>query len=222
MNETEKTTETVTPSATVDDSVHPDPAIRLPRLLWGLAHNAGKRSPIRAPRWAHVKHATGFGSTASRAVCIDGGVDPDEYVGGRPEHDCSLDCEEHSVIELALAECAPTEDQRDAYMEKHPSELPGLVRAAVNLAASRLALIESHQRVLKDTTNTLAEKFDCELAQPIPMILWCPMCHRRHVDEGEYATKPHKTHACQHCGFQWAQSVRPTVGVGYLPGCRNQ
>jgi hypothetical protein len=35
----------------------------------------------------------------------------------------------------------------------------------------------------------------------IPMLLWCPECGQRHVDEGEFATKPHHTHACQTARF---------------------
>lgn len=54
---------------------------------------------------------------------------------------------------------------------------------------------------------------------PIPLLLWCPECYERHIDEGEFASKPHKTHACQKCGFQWAPAVVPTVGVRFLPGC---
>lgn len=56
---------------------------------------------------------------------------------------------------------------------------------------------------------------------PIPLILWCPACHERHIDEGEQATTPHRTHACQSCGVLWAPAVVPTVGVRFLPGCKN-
>ena len=35
---------------------------------------------------------------------------------------------------------------------------------------------------------------------PVPMLLTCPMCTKRHIDEGEFATKGHHTHACQSCG----------------------
>ena len=33
------------------------------------------------------------------------------------------------------------------------------------------------------------------------MLLWCPECGERHIDEGEFETKEHHTHACQYCGF---------------------
>ncbi|HEY5553039.1 MAG TPA: hypothetical protein VIK52_14195 [Opitutaceae bacterium] len=56
------------------------------------------------------------------------------------------------------------------------------------------------------------------LPEPIPMCLWCPGCHERHVDAGEFATKPHHTHACQRCGMVWRPAVVPTVGVQFLPG----
>jgi len=57
--------------------------------------------------------------------------------------------------------------------------------------------------------------------QPIPMLLWCPECGERHIDEGDYATKSHHTHACQHCGHVWRPAVVPTCGVQFLPGFKN-
>lgn len=59
--------------------------------------------------------------------------------------------------------------------------------------------------------------------QPIPMFLTCPMpkCGARHIDEGEFATKPHHTHSCQECGLTWRPAVVPTVGVQFLPGFKN-
>lgn len=57
---------------------------------------------------------------------------------------------------------------------------------------------------------------------PIPMLLWCPACGERHIDEGEFATKPHHTHACQHCGMVWRPAIVATVGVGFLPGFKNE
>lgn len=59
-----------------------------------------------------------------------------------------------------------------------------------------------------------------ETTEAIPMLLWCPMCHERHIDEGEYA-KGHKDHACQFCGLVWRPALVPTVGVLFLPGYKN-
>lgn len=56
---------------------------------------------------------------------------------------------------------------------------------------------------------------------PIPMLLWCPECGLRHIDEGEFATKLHHTHACQGCGHVWRPAIVPTVGVRFLPGFKN-
>jgi len=56
---------------------------------------------------------------------------------------------------------------------------------------------------------------------PIPMLLWCPQCRARHIDVGEFATKPHHTHACQSCGMVWRPALVPTVGVQFLPGFKN-
>jgi hypothetical protein len=57
---------------------------------------------------------------------------------------------------------------------------------------------------------------------PIPMLLSCPACHARHIDEGEFVTKIHHTHACQSCGHCWRPAIVPTIGVQFLPGFRNK
>jgi len=56
---------------------------------------------------------------------------------------------------------------------------------------------------------------------PVPIILFCPSCNARHIDEGTFATKPHHTHSCQYCGFTWRPAVAPTVGVRFLPGFKD-
>lgn len=56
-----------------------------------------------------------------------------------------------------------------------------------------------------------------EVAEPIPMLLDCPSCHKPHVDRGEWATmRLHRTHRCEHCGRDWRPSHRLTVGVQML------
>ena len=64
---------------------------------------------------------------------------------------------------------------------------------------------------------------------PLPLVMYCPAGHQ-HIDEGEWATKPHKTHQCQVkvtsdreelravgywdiCGLEWRPADFPTVGV---------
>ncbi len=59
-------------------------------------------------------------------------------------------------------------------------------------------------------------------SEPIPIRLNCPECGELHVDEGEFATRPHHTHSCQHCGMVWRPAVVNTVGVRFLPGFGEQ
>jgi len=59
-------------------------------------------------------------------------------------------------------------------------------------------------------------------SSPIPMRLVCPECKALHIDEGEFATKSHHTHACQECGNVWRPAVVATVGVRFLPGFKNE
>lgn len=90
-------------------------------------------------------------------------------------------------------------------------------------------LLEQRDREHREEVERLNTQFAAahqraaELEAPLPLILYCPLCHTRHIDEGEQTTKPHRTHACQNprCGHLWAPAVVPTVGVWTLPGCLN-
>lgn len=81
---------------------------------------------------------------------------------------------------------------------------------ALGREVARRELAEIQQDALAALVNT-----------QIPIRLWCPDCGRLHVDEGEWATKPHHTHACQYCGAVWRPAVVATVGVRFLPGFKN-
>lgn len=52
---------------------------------------------------------------------------------------------------------------------------------------------------------------------PIPMIIHCPSCHGQHVDEGEWKTRPHRSHRCSWCDCTFRLANVPTVGVAELP-----
>jgi len=67
----------------------------------------------------------------------------------------------------------------------------------------------------------VAAKYCAQHSQPgppVPMYLTCPKCGERHIDEGDFATRPHHTHSCQACGLTWRPAVICTVGVQFLPG----
>lgn len=87
-----------------------------------------------------------------------------------------------------------------------------------------------HQRVFdnqqivadgnRDVCGRAADRI-AELIKPIPMRIHCPECGELHIDKGEFATKVHHTHACQHCGAVFRPAVVPTVGVRFLPGFKD-
>lgn len=59
------------------------------------------------------------------------------------------------------------------------------------------------------------------MSEAPPAILHCPRCRKQHIDEGEFATRVHRTHRCvddaagKGCGFEWR--VEPAVfGVQIL------
>lgn len=54
--------------------------------------------------------------------------------------------------------------------------------------------------------------------KPTPMVLHCPQCKLKHVDEGIWATLPHRWHLCEACKHEWKPSAGYTVGVEEVPG----
>lgn len=60
------------------------------------------------------------------------------------------------------------------------------------------------------------------LKDTLSIVICCPECGERHIDEGEFKTKPHHTHACQNCGMVWRPAIINTVGVRFLPGFKNE
>lgn len=76
--------------------------------------------------------------------------------------------------------------------------------------------------LVRDLAPFISEAMkDPEAREPIPMLLWCPECGARHVDRGDFASKPHHTHACQGCGHVWRPAIACTVGVQFLPGFKD-
>lgn len=60
-----------------------------------------------------------------------------------------------------------------------------------------------------------------EEPESIPMRINCPVCGELHIDEGEFETRVHHTHACQKCGLPFRPALVPTKGVRFLPGFKN-
>lgn len=48
---------------------------------------------------------------------------------------------------------------------------------------------------------------------PHPIVTHCPQCGLQHVDEAEWAFRPHRTHQCQGCMHEWRPFEIPTRGV---------
>lgn len=100
------------------------------------------------------------------------------------------------------------------------SEPEGVPHQECIKAALRDGTVDPRERTMQlrdDIARLLAARDD----RPIPMRLPCPGCGVLHLDEGEFATKAHHTHACQECGMVWRPAVVPTVGVRFLPGFKN-
>jgi hypothetical protein len=87
--------------------------------------------------------------------------------------------------------------------ERHCSEAQ-----EIELCLWRAAILETNLRERMKRDREIAESME----SPIKMILDCPKCKKRHVDDAR-ATKPHKTHQCAFCGQRWRPDYRYTFGV---------
>lgn len=52
---------------------------------------------------------------------------------------------------------------------------------------------------------------------PNPALIWCPKCETVHVDEGELAWRPHRTHECVKCKHTWPAGGPGEFWVGVDP-----
>ena len=89
---------------------------------------------------------------------------------------------------------------------------------------AELSRIVSRQESELTTANALITSLRGKLFDalaPVPIRLPCPACSKLHIDEDEFATKHHHTHACQFCGNVWRPAIVNTVGVQFLPGFKN-
>ncbi len=55
---------------------------------------------------------------------------------------------------------------------------------------------------------------------PVPMVLFCPRCGTRHIDQADPANgwlnPPHRSHLCASCGNIWRPADIATVGVANI------
>lgn len=134
---------------------------------------------------------------------------------------------------------APASDGREAWrkrMDEMTERHYQNVRHRLGIAIACLKRIGKDINIKPEQARALAAKTAIDLdratsgaplpgasrPEPISMVLHCPDCRTRHIDVGEFATKPHHTHACQSCGLTWRPAVVHTVGVQFLPGFKNE
>ncbi len=130
-----------------------------------------------------------------------------------------IDRMEHWVRVLSVVFEPPTQD-------KIMSIIDDGFRSGGPLAAVALALETLFESKAREALEgrTLPEL----VPQPMKQVIYCPlsakcecgrprMCGARHVDKGDFATKPHHTHSCQECGGSFRLQKEATVGVAFIP-----
>jgi hypothetical protein len=104
--------------------------------------------------------------------------------------------------------------------ERNALVLHGEIHHLKTLVESKNKDLES-SRVSFSNYRVWAEAHINDPEKPLPMLLWCPECNARHIDEGVWAEKAHRSHACQFCGHVWRPAIINTFGVKFLPGFKN-
>lgn len=78
--------------------------------------------------------------------------------------------------------------------------------------------------------DALLTTWRTRMTSPIDMILYCPRCHRQHIDAPEpndeakaytdpqtrWTNPPHRSHLCAHCGVIWRPADVCTNGVAKI------
>lgn len=107
--------------------------------------------------------------------------------------------------------------------QKQPTNIGELTRTDLEYIIENggLPSIEAAKMMARELLK-LRDAATAGFANPVPMRLTCPSCGELHVDEGDFAKKPHHTHACQHCGMVWRPAKVDTVGVRFLPGYKDE
>lgn len=114
------------------------------------------------------------------------------------------------------------------YDDNHVSVmLSGSARIVTGSAVDDHKRVQVASRLTLGWARVIRDRLDAHLAPggsdvPIPMLLNCPACGARHVDVGRFATEPHRVHVCQGCGQHFQPALVPTIGVQFLPGCRDE
>lgn len=93
-------------------------------------------------------------------------------------------------------------------------DFPGVLRDARDDLDA--LLVGWARRHLGEATEFWKQDGTPELIPEVrPEHLFCPACGAPHVDEGEWATRPHRTRRCQvpGCVYEWRPFDVPTVGV---------
>ena len=95
----------------------------------------------------------------------------------------------HDVLRATARACTLPEDTA-------PAALPAQVEACIRDLSGQIEQLTAERDRLQRA---------CDEGLPREVI-HCPACGRRHLDGAngvEFATKPHHTHLCQHCGHIW-------------------
>lgn len=203
-----------------------------PALDVGPSSEVATRPPDGMPGAPACEGSFRMVDGAIADVCSDCGRSGDDHPEAPPTRD-SEPCEHGWSHRICCDICTPTESSAPPTVPGEPTATASM-RAGLNLAMAlrlqRLVLNAASAAGVDPARDewtafdwqricdVLAKQIDAQ--PPIPMLLTCPQpnCGARHIDRGDFATKPHHTHTCQACGHTWRPAKVHTVGVDFLPG----
>lgn len=142
---------------------------------------------------------------------IDGMEKPVEF------DNCVLQAFHNTAVDRELMLRQVTEIQKDQSLQLRAARIEAWEMAAQTADSVQAAHPNQEDGAL-EAAVAIRKMAKHASVGAIPMILHCPECSTPHVDEGEWATRIHRTHQCQYpgCGKEWRPANVPTVGVADL------
>lgn len=102
----------------------------------------------------------------------------------------------------------------------HRPALSKAVRESRENSAKLLQAFKEHNPYKNADNGIYGLECQGQKPEPRPLMLYCPKCYTQHIDEGEWATRPHKTHQCQQCKYEWCPLEHDTIGVRSMVAVR--
>ena len=86
----------------------------------------------------------------------------------------------------------------------------------IKAAENKSVVLANGHNIQTNSTVILDFMVETQETSGPEQVIFCKKCGAQHLEEGEYARKPHLFHKCAHCGNRFSVG-KHTIGVPTLP-----